>query len=336
VVKDVSFESRAPSRRRFCSAVAASAITGLLGGCESSEAPQPGATINQLPPSFDYVVDTMRATIAADAADSALNPRAVPRFYTHGRPTTDAVVLFHGFTNCPQQFDELARGFYRRGCNVIVPRIPGHGLKNRLTYALADVTSEQLQSFAAQLYWLTSGLGKRVSAFGLSLGGTLALWLAQTQPLDLAAPIAPFLVPLPFSEKTGSALAHVLNALPNFYWWWDPRIKEKCLPTYAYPGFPTHAMAQMVFLGDAIFAAAASDKPRARSCILVTNPDDNAVNNAASYQLLSLWNGRGAAYRSVLLTGLGPPRHDVIDPVTYPQGRTLVYPKLEAFVTARN
>jgi alpha-beta hydrolase superfamily lysophospholipase len=306
--------------------------TGLLGGCAPRVIWRDEPSIDKLPPSFDNAVDTMRAIVVADAANPALNPHAVPRFYSHGEPAARAVVLFHGFTNCPQQFDELARDFYRQGCNVIVPRIPGHGLRNRLTYALADVTPAQLKAFAARSFWLARGLGKRVSVVGLSLGGTLALWLAQTQPLDLAVPVAPFLVPLPFSEKAGSALARLLYAMPNFYWWWDPTIKEKSLPPYAYPGFPTHSLAQIVFLGDAIFAAADKEKPRARGCVLVTNPNDNAVTNTASEELLALWNRRGARYRELSLTGLGPPRHDVIDPVTYPLGRTLVYPKLESLV----
>ncbi|MBV8149073.1 MAG: alpha/beta fold hydrolase [Candidatus Eremiobacteraeota bacterium] len=319
------------SRRDFCSGSVA-LVAASLGGCDARTTPLPAIAIAHEPPSFAAAVAALRSIIADDKANPAVSRNGLPRLYTHGKATEHAVVLFHGFTNCPQQFDELARNYYRRGCNVIVPRIPAHGLKDRLTYALADVTAEQFQTFAAQSFWLTSGLGKRVSAVGLSLGGTLALWLAQTQPIDLAVPIAPFLVPLPFSEKAGSALARLLYAMPNFYWWWDPRIKEKSLPRYAYPGFPTHALAQMVFLGDAIFAAAGKEKPRAHDCILVTNPNDNAVTNAASYDLLATWNRWGVNYRQVLLTGLGPPRHDVIDPVTYPQGRTLVYPKLEAFV----
>ena len=41
--------------------------------------------------------------------------------------------------------------------------------------------------------------------------------------------------------------------------------------------------------------------------------------------------GPAKRYRELVLDGIGR-RHDVIDPTTFPQGRTLVYPKLEALV----
>jgi hypothetical protein len=61
------------------------------------------------------------------------------------------------------------------------------------------------------------------------------------------------------------------------------------------------------------------------------NEHDNAVVNSVARDLLALWNSRGAGYRELVLSSVGP-RHDVIDPTTFPQGRTLVYPKLEALV----
>ena len=115
------------------------------------------------------------------------------------------------------------------------------------------------------------------------------------------------------------------------YFWWDFHIKERCLPHYAYPGYPTHALARLVLFGDVVFAEAERTKPRARRCVLVLSDQDNGIDNGSARHMTALWNAHGANYTELLLTGLGP-RHDIIDPTTYPNGRTAVYPKLEALV----
>ena len=321
-------------RREFATLLGASLLAGTLPGCSTPAAPP--APPSGRAPSFGEAVRTIRATIARDAADPAILPAALPRLYEHGAPAQHAVVLFHGFTNCPQQFDELARAFHARGCNVYVPRIPRHGLRDRLTRALTDLSVAELEACAEGSFELARGLGTRVSAVGLSLGASMALWLAQVRPIDLAVAVAPFLMPalpngMPIPSVVGEPGMRILHALPNMYWWWDVRVKEGSKPVYAYPGYPTHALAELVFLGDAIVMAAVRDKPLGRHCVLVVNEQDNAVVNGVARDLFALWNSHGAGYRELVLDGIGQ-RHDVIDPTTFPRARTLVYPKLEALV----
>jgi len=286
-------------------------------------------------PSYDDAIRGIRAVIAGNAADVTIERAGLPRLYDHCRPVEDAVVLFHGFTNCPQQFDELARDFHARGCNVYVPLIPRHGKKDRLTRALSGLTVSELQQSANDAYQFGRGLGKRVTALGLSLGGSMALWLAQTQAIDLAVPIAPFLMPIGFPRPVGMLSMETLDALPDQYWWWDPRVKQNCLPVYAYPGFPTHALAQLVFLGAAIYDLSNTMAPRAAHCTLVTNKHESAVNNKVAIAQLDAWENDGTSTDHVVLSDLGPPRHDIIDPTTFPQGRTLVYPTLFEIVLGR-
>ncbi len=324
-------------RRSFAAFLGASLVAGALPGYGRSAVT--ASNVPAAPTSFDAAVKAIRAVIARDAADPKILPAARPRLYEHGKPVRHAVLLLHGFTNCPQQFDALARAYHARSCNVYVPRIPGHGLADRLTRVLANMTVSELQTFATEAFGLTRPLGATVSAVGLSLGGTLVLWLAQTQPIDLAIPLAPFMLPLPNAKFiprafVGHAAMRLLHTLPDVYSWWDVRLKERCKPDYAYPGYPTHALSEMVFLGDAIAAEAAKDKPRGRRCVLVLNEHDNAVDNRVTRSLLAVWNQHGAGYRELVLPGLGV-RHDVIDPTTFPQGRTLVYPTLEELVLTR-
>jgi carboxylesterase len=318
------------NRRAFAAVVGVSVGAAVLGDC--SRRSEPKALPSVPPPlSYEESVAAIRAAIARDAADSTLERVALPRFYDHGAVVDNAVILFHGFTNCPQQFDLLARRFHERGCNVYVPRIPRHGLKDRLTTTLADLTIEELGACTLDAFANARGLGRRLSSVGLSLGGSMSLWLAQAMPIDLAVAVSPFLMPIGIPRGIGTAGMHALYALPSMYWWWDPRVKQDCRPDYAYPGYPTHGLAEVTFFGDKIFQYSNS-KPLGKDCILVTNANESAVNNSVSRGLLEQWKAGGANCSEVVLSGLGPPRHDIIDPTTFPEAVQLVYPRLEDLV----
>jgi hypothetical protein len=131
----------------------------------------------------------------------------------------------------------------------------------------------------------------------------------------------------------GILLMRALQMLPNRFMWWDPRIKERQLPVYGYPGFWTHCLAQSVFAGAEIFADATQRAPRAATCTVVVNGQDPAVNNAVASELVTAWQHQGAAYGFTVWNGLGK-LHDIIDPSTYPAARTRVYPHLAALLDA--
>jgi pimeloyl-ACP methyl ester carboxylesterase len=241
------------------------------------------------------------------------------------------VVLFHGFTNCPQQFEELGHYLHDRGANVYIPRIPYHGNADRLTRDLAKLDPAILQQASAEAYGFATGLAERVTVLGLSLGGAMALWLAQTQPVDHAVPVSPFMMPIGFGHNIGTAGMSALHTIPDMYWWWDPRVKENCKPDYAYPGYPTYSLAEIVFFANSVLFQS-SLKPKAARVTLVTNKSDPAVNNNIPRSLLAHWKSQGPPgdYSEYVFTTLGAPRHDIIDPTTFPAAEKLVYPKLEA------
>jgi pimeloyl-ACP methyl ester carboxylesterase len=308
-------------------------LAAVVGAAATSCSGPQGATTGPVR-SFADACAAIERDIASDVADATISDAGRPRLYQHGRPATHAILLFHGFTNAPQQFDELARELYARDCNVYVPRIPHHGKKDRLTQDLGSLSVAEMQGFSARAYDLARRLGSRITVLGLSLGGTLTMWLAQTQPVDLAIPIAPFLMPYGWTRAEGGAAMRAAQVLPDFYWWWDARVRENTRPIYAYPGYPIHALAQITFLGEAIFDLASTQKPLARRCTLVSNVDDPGISNDVSHALLQSWQQHGAPYAELLLRNLGQPRHDIIDPTTFPAARTLVYPKLTTLATS--
>ncbi|BDU71290.1 alpha/beta hydrolase [Mesoterricola silvestris] len=95
-------------------------------------------------------------------------------------PGTGAGVLVsHGFTGGPASVIHLARRLAEAGFNVECPRLTGHGPAWR---ELAKATREDwLRDLRAALERLKAR-GGPVFVAGLSMGGTLALRLAETDP----------------------------------------------------------------------------------------------------------------------------------------------------------
>src|SRR5206468_6376689 len=111
---------------------------------------------------------------------------------SHGDPTPRAVVLFHGFTDSPKQFADLAESLYKAGENVLVPRLPHHAQRGRTVRELARLTATELCRVADQSVDIASGLGDSVIVAGLSVGGTMAAWSAEYRPeVKRAVVIAP-------------------------------------------------------------------------------------------------------------------------------------------------
>jgi alpha-beta hydrolase superfamily lysophospholipase len=245
------------------------------------------------------------------------------------------VVLFHGLTNHPGQFAEFGRQLHARGANVFIPRMPYHGYVDRMTTAIAALTAEELLAVAYEAVDIAAGLGKRVAVLGISMGGLLCAYLAQYRgDIDLAVPVAPDFALLRMSRSVTTLLARIALAMPNFFLWWDPRIKGAQLPRTAYPRFSTHALMQTVRIGDDVYVRAGSDPSRARSIVVVNNAADPAVNNAVTLQTVERWRSkRSDGVELVTYTDL-PRNHDIIDP-NNPFARTdIVYPRLLDIVTA--
>ena len=95
-----------------------------------------------------------------------VNPACRTRLYTHGHRTEKALVLLHGFTNCPAQFDDLGRRFFDQGWNVVIPRYPRHGYTDRLNTAIAELRDEQLLAVANRAANAGAGLGERLTVAG--------------------------------------------------------------------------------------------------------------------------------------------------------------------------
>jgi carboxylesterase len=89
------------------------------------------------------------------------------------------VLVVHGFTGSPQSLRGLAQAFAGAGFTVDLPLLPGHGtsVDDMITTGWADWTGAVEAAYAG-----LAARCERLVLAGLSMGGSLALWLAGHHP----------------------------------------------------------------------------------------------------------------------------------------------------------
>ncbi|HUF62668.1 MAG TPA: alpha/beta fold hydrolase [Verrucomicrobiales bacterium] len=283
-------------------------------------------------PSREEALRILQGLTEADPAVSL--PICRTTLLEHGAQSELAVVLLHGFTNCPEQFRMLGTILYEAGCNVVIPLTPDHGSEDRMTMALAGLTAEEMTVMCDLAVDAAAGLGRRTVVVGLSSGGTMAAWVAQHRAVErvlVLSPVAgvPGLSPVFTRPATSFALLW-----PNRFWWWDAELKEGLPgPPYAYPRFATRGMAEVLRLGLHVLEEASRSAPRSNSIVLVTNGSDTAVNFDSIALLRREWTRSvGGAVENVEFPAEEHLHHDLIDPLQVDAKIGRVYPELLALI----
>ena len=274
--------------------------------------------------------EALARVAAIHATEEGVNPVCRFGLREHGHRTERAIVLIHGLTSCPAMWGELAGELHAGGANVLMPRLPRHGLADRMTPDLSGLTTEELAATGVEALEIATGLGERVTVAGLSLGAILSGWLAQFRPeVDRAVLIAPLfgapVVPEWFSDLGG----FLADKMPNNYIWWDRKAKQAIKgPSYSYPRFPTHAYGEMLRLGHEVKHAARRAAPLGRDLRVVMNLADPAVNNASTFRLIDAWRRHGATVGTYEFPRSEGLKHDIISPDQTYARTDEVYPVL--------
>ena len=319
---------RGPARALWSLGIAVAALTagwGFLG--RVPPVAEPGAPR----PAASYAealarVDSIRAREGAD-----LNPACHTRVLTSGARTANVIVLLHGFTNCPKQFDSLAADFARRGYNVYLPRIPRHGAADRMSPELTRLTADELTRAGMDAVDVARGLGDRVTVLGLSSSAIVTAWLAQHRTdVDRAVLIAPSFAPHGMRAAVARRLTNALLGAPNFFVWWDGKTKANVPgPRQCYPRFASRALAEVYRLGFTVLDTAERARPLAPSLVVLTTASDEGVNNDLARELARRWTARGANVRTYEFPESLQVRHDMIDPEQPYQRVAVSYPLIE-------
>jgi carboxylesterase len=249
---------------------------------------------------------------------------------THGHKTRIVVVFLHGYTKAPHEFEPLGKLLFDHGANVLIPRLPHHGLEDRMTTEQAMLTAEEMAVFADEIVNCADELGEHIVMVGLSAGGLTAAWAAQHRgEIDKAIILAPAFgykdVPTPLTRPAMNAYL----TLPNSFKWWDEVKKEQIVPDFYYPRYSTRSLAELLRLSFATQQRAAEHPPAAQSILVVTNANDKSVNNALTAQVVADWRRQASSkietFEFPESQGLD---HDFIDPDMPHQQTQTVYPIL--------
>ena len=286
-------------------------------------------------PARDYddalrLVDTLRA-----ADRPAISAECGTKLMTHGVRTSRVVVMLHGLTNCPAQFDSLGRMSFARGANVLIPRLPRHGFADRMTTELAQVNARELCAFTDRVLDAACGLGDSVTVVGLSIGGVLAGWAGQERAdVDRAIMIAPIFGVARAPGVWTSAVTRLALLAPNQFVWWDDKRKQDLAgPKHVYPRFSSRSVAATLYVGAITRAAAARRRAACRSLVLITVGGDEAADNKLPAELMRMWRSRGTTelieYEFPAALHLN---HDVVDPEQVGGNPALTYPVLTRLI----
>lgn len=133
-------------------------------------------------------------------------------FASDGGPV--GVLVCHGFTGSPRTVRPWAEHLAAAGLTVSVPRLPGHGT------AWQDLARTGWQDWYAEAERAFSELAakcERVFVTGISMGGCLALRLAQARQraIDGVIVVNPSLAPDTKLFALAPVLKHVVPALPG-------------------------------------------------------------------------------------------------------------------------
>lgn len=190
-----------------------------------------------------------------------------------------AALMVHGFTGSPFSMRPWGEYLATHGLTVHGPRLPGHGTRwqeMNLTrwqdwYGEVERSFDRLRSSCEHVF-----------VMGLSMGGTLALRLAQEKGDDLAGVVTvnPSLLTL---RRDAKLLPYVSRVVPSLKAIGDD-IKKPGVTEHAYDRTPLRAAASMAHLWKVVTA----DLGKVTQPLLTfRSQDDHVVESASGALLLS-------------------------------------------------
>jgi carboxylesterase len=164
------------------------------------------------------------------------------------------VLVLHGFTGNPQSMRPLAEAVAAAGFTVDLPLLPGHGT------AVEDMVPTRWKDWsggAEAAYQALAAGCEKVLVTGLSMGGTLACWLAEEHPqiagIAVVNPLAD-----PATEEFKDGIGALVEAGTEVIDGIGSDIAKEGAVEAAYPGTPLAAVLSL-FEGVDLVAARLGD-----------------------------------------------------------------------------
>jgi carboxylesterase len=190
------------------------------------------------------------------------------------------VLVLHGFTGNPQSMRPLAEALAAVGYAVELPLLPGHGT------AIEDMVPTRWVDWSAAAeaaYGALAASCEKVAVVALSMGGTLAGWLAERHP-EIAglALVNPFIDPPAesFRDMLRGMLESGVTVAPGV----GSDIAKDGAQELAYPGSPIEAV---LSLFEGIDEVAAGLEHIACPVLLLSSREDHVVPSSSGDVLVA-------------------------------------------------
>lgn len=153
------------------------------------------------------------------------------------------VLLIHGFTGCAAHMRLLAEGLHQQGFTVMGINLPGHATDMD---DMARCTWDDWLTAAKEAFLQLKRQCDHVSVAGLSMGGCLALILAEQMEVTAIAPIS-----APMGTKAPLWAATLASPFMKTVWWRQRGEGVRLLDEtydYGYSGFRTSCVRHLARL----------------------------------------------------------------------------------------
>ncbi|MHB9004363.1 MAG: alpha/beta fold hydrolase [Coriobacteriia bacterium] len=275
-----------------------------LGSSELRSKPSPAA---------DYA-ESLRRFDAVELAEETMNLQDVGDSYAflHGSRVETAVVIFHGYTDVPDQFLKVAEGYFNAGANVFVPRMPFHGYADRMTDDLSQITPELLRAAADENIDIAAGLGTNIEVVGFSGGGAIAAWAAAERPdVDRTIIISPLMLPKGYKPWMIKPMARVIGMLPDTYTWWNDEQAES--PGPEYPRYSKHGITSYLMMVERAKADGQNgERPVEGDVVMVSNLSDQHLDTQYPMDVMRPLMSEGAGFHTVTIPVQAGLLHDIV------------------------
>jgi pimeloyl-ACP methyl ester carboxylesterase len=281
----------------------------------------PGMGVPDLPqlvsrPAMDHE-HAMAALARLTSADGPeVTPAARTQLLSPQGAARGTIIVWHGFTNCPAQFAEVAEILCAEGYFVLVARIPRHGNSDTLTRDLEELAVEELGDFCDACVDAAAGLPGPLMLIGFSVGGTLAAWTAATRAeIERVVAISPMIAPVGVPMSLERLIVRFRGLMPATWIWWDPRKKEQIGGSpHVYPGFPMTGLIPLAHIGVSLHDRRVVTNHRLRSVTLISNPLDTVVRNGPARAMATrVFAGHADTVEELMLDRSLGWSHDFID-----------------------
>lgn len=200
--------------------------------------------------------------------------------------TLDAgVVVVHGFTGNPGSMRGLAQACAAAGFHVEMPRLAGHGTRvEDMLLTGWDDWSRDADAAYARLASRT----RNIVVMGLSMGGSLTLWLAAEHP-ETRGIVCVNPATFPLGDEMMSAIRGILDSGTEIIPGIGSDIADPDVTENAYPGTPVRPL--LSFMDEGLTPLSRRYAGIRVPLLLYTSTNDHVVEPAQSDRLAEVYGG---------------------------------------------